>query len=49
MNWRTMSDGQESEDIIALFQRDTKHLHSIAEKFQELDGEIGIELVKSGK
>ena len=32
--------------IITLFQRDIKRLHSIAEKFQELDGEIEIELMK---
>ena len=35
-----------TNDIITLFQRGIKRLHSIAEKFQELDGEIEIELVK---
>jgi|GEM_PF-3353296 len=37
-----------TNDIITLFQRDTKRLHSIAEKFQELDSEIEIELMKRG-
>ena len=37
-----------TNDIATLFQRDTKRLHSIAEKFQELDDEIEMELMKRG-